>query len=238
MGEVKLSFEYSIIVPCSNDGKVLIKNLSRLFHVAEFINAEIIVVDDGSLQPLGHFVTSISPYFQVINHSKNLGQTKAYLSGVVAASTSNLIFFSADFEVSPDKIIDLVSEIQPGIDLINTKRSGRAREVSMLHFMMSRCANSFLNFTNKVHFYDRGSGLKFIRKGVLEDKLIFDGAHRFIPDLVSIVSLNIREVEVSFCGRISGRSSYFLMKKSTEFLINLIQFYLFKVRYEKSLNSF
>lgn len=220
MTRENLSYDYSIIVPCYNDGDIFVRNHDQLMKVAEVINAEVILVDDGSNYCQADLLKSLKT-INVVRHKIRMGQTQAYLTGIVSAKTENIIFFSSDFEVDPNELKKLLPHYKSQNFFVNGQRINRLLEVGKIHFYFSRVANYLLNRIFDIDVRDRGSGVKIVHKEKIVSSLTFEGAHRFLPDIAAARGALVIEIPIEGRGRISGKSSYVLISKCFIFWINL-----------------
>ncbi len=87
------SQKISVVIPCFNDHKQ-IKSIIDEIKKSKKID-EIIVIDDGSEIETKNVLSKIKN-INLITHQKNLGKSKALLTGVKAAKAENIMFVDAD----------------------------------------------------------------------------------------------------------------------------------------------
>lgn len=104
----------SIILPAKNEAEGLRKVLPliKLHHP----NAELIIVDDGSIDDTIEVAKSCGA--RVISHPRSLGNGAAIKSGARAASGDVLVFMDADGQHRPEDISRLLAELQSGNDMV------------------------------------------------------------------------------------------------------------------------
>jgi dolichyl-phosphate beta-glucosyltransferase len=95
------AFEYSIIVPAFNEAKRIEKTLRIIdaFRSAQKIDAELIVVDDGSTDGTAALVRELAgqiTHLQIVAAQKNEGKGNAVKLGVRASRGRRVLFTDAD----------------------------------------------------------------------------------------------------------------------------------------------
>lgn len=101
----------SIVIPNYNGAHLLAKNLPSVVQAAENYSglAEIIVVDDGSLDNSLQILAGKFPQIQVVIKTVNHGFSEAIFSGVQAANTELLFLLNSDVELSDNCLEALVA---------------------------------------------------------------------------------------------------------------------------------
>jgi glycosyltransferase involved in cell wall biosynthesis len=109
----------SIILPAKNEAGGLRKVLPeiRILHP----DAELIVVDDGSIDDTAHVARSFGA--RVISHPRSLGNGAAIKSGARAATGDEIVFMDADGQHRPEDISRLLAEMKRGNDMVVGARS-------------------------------------------------------------------------------------------------------------------
>ncbi|MCX4028333.1 glycosyltransferase family 2 protein [Endozoicomonas sp. SM1973] len=109
-------YDYSIIMPAKNEAKSLDELIPKIINIASDINAEIIVVDDGSTD---HTAEICHKYG--INYIKNpytKGNGASIKVGANEANGKYLIFMDADGQHDPDNIKLMLEVMKQGIDMV------------------------------------------------------------------------------------------------------------------------
>ena len=88
----------SVICPYFNDGDIIYDSVGRLLNVP---NVEIIIVDDGSFEPLSPAL-AITDNVRIIRHSRNLGVGAAFDRGVSEARGETILLMGCDVLMLPD----------------------------------------------------------------------------------------------------------------------------------------
>jgi glycosyltransferase involved in cell wall biosynthesis len=104
----------SIVVPVYNESETIVEVIDRIkASVArQKLNAEIIVVNDGSRDNSAEIIKTI-PGINFVNKEKNGGKGSAVKAGFAAATGDIFLIQDADLEYNPD---DYSAVIQPIVD--------------------------------------------------------------------------------------------------------------------------
>lgn len=106
----------SCVIPAFNEARWIAPVLAL---VADHpLISQVIVVDDASDDDTGEIAKRIaagSPRITVIRHSKNLGKTKAVVTGIGAATEEYLLLLDGDLVgLKPESLTDLVTPVVTG----------------------------------------------------------------------------------------------------------------------------
>ena len=106
----------SIIVPCYNSGTFLQKELPVFIqflniHIPDF---ELILVDDGSLDPTATKALALSYGCGFYQQPRNMGKGAALRQGFSMANGKVQIFTDSDFPFEPDVILVILEKILAG----------------------------------------------------------------------------------------------------------------------------
>jgi len=224
----------SIIIPCYNEADNIRETIECTHSVLKKAGEahEILVVDDGSrddsIQVTRKTAEQISEVVPV-ELMRNFGQTTAYQTGLQKARGSHILLFSGDLEIPAEQILAVIEQLDSGQDFVNTSRKNRW---GGSHALKSKFANSILNRISGLKITDRGSGLKGMSNQVAKALHLYGEWHRFIPDLASLHTNRITEIEVPFEERKAGVSSYKGKLKSLSVFLDLatVTFVLFSQR--------
>ena len=121
MSEAKEPMALSIIIPAKNEAES-IGNVVATAR-AEFQDAEIIVVDDGSTDATGELATQAGA--MVIRHPESLGNGAAVKSGARAARGATLAFMDGDGQHDPRELRQLLGKLDEGYQMaVGARDSG------------------------------------------------------------------------------------------------------------------
>ncbi len=165
----------SLIIPTYNERENilgLIKNLNQVFR-KNFIDAEIIVVDDNSPDSTGKACAELSRKQKnvvVIQRPGKLGLSSAVIDGFSRAKGETIGVMDADFSHPVNVIPEMFNEIKKGADLVVGSRYVKGGDTK--NWPLKRKITSFgatmlaLPFTR---IKDPVSGLLMFRRSVIEN---------------------------------------------------------------------
>ena len=128
----------SIVVPVFNEAKGLtalherISEVARWLKVKRNLHAEVVYVDDGSLDATNKIANSLAAGpldIQVVTLSRNFGKEAALLAGLDHARLGAVLFMDGDGQHPPDLVDTLVARwLDDGYDVVYTAKAHRENE--------------------------------------------------------------------------------------------------------------
>jgi dolichol-phosphate mannosyltransferase len=172
---------------------------------------EIIFVDDGSSDGTPEVLLALRdkiPALRVLRHARNLGQSRAIHTGVLAARGETVVTLDGDGQNDPADIPKLLALLraETGVGLVSGVRVKRRDRLSRK--LASRLGNSFRNVMLGDGARDTGCGLKVFRREIFLALPYFDHMHRFLIALVLREGWQVRYVGVNHRPRMTGTSKY------------------------------
>lgn len=201
----------SCILPVYNEEQCLPPLLKELETVLREMGRpfEIICVDDGSTDKGPDLLRKLGrgrEYLRVLRHSRNLGQSAAFASGFQAAQARILCTMDGDMQHDPADIPVLLEALEPDTAMVCGIRA--KRRDSWVKRSASRAANTFRNWIVGGHVTDAGCTFRILRSEVLQDLFVFNGMHRFLPNILRIQGFKVVERPIRHRARIAGSSKY------------------------------
>lgn len=202
----------SVVVPVKDEAA----NVAPL--VAEIAAAlagepghEIIFVDDGSADGTPETLKALKTTYaqlRVLRHPRNLGQSRAIRSGVIAAKGDVIVTLDGDGQNDPADIPKLVSRLKedPALGLVSGVRVKRRDTLSRR--LASRLGNGVRQWMLRDGAADTGCGLKAIRREAFLALPYFDHMHRYLIALIQREGWKAAFVPVGHRPRLAGRSKY------------------------------
>ncbi len=104
--------DISIIIPCYNRIGLLKHTIKSVEEAIRGLNAEIILVDDGSDTPIAEQIIEFQ-HLPLINiRQKNSGLTTARYNGLLTANGRYIQFLDSDDKIAPDKLSEQLTAMQ------------------------------------------------------------------------------------------------------------------------------
>jgi dolichol-phosphate mannosyltransferase len=173
---------------------------------------EMIFVDDASKDDTHAKLVALKatyPALRVLANRKNAGQSRAIMSGVLAARAPIIATLDGDGQNPPEELPRLVAPLlagDPAIGLVAGQRVKRNDTLSKR--LASRFANTLRRWMLNDGTRDTGCGLKAFRRDAFLALPFFNHMHRYLPALFARDGWKVAHVDVSHRARGGGRSNY------------------------------
>ncbi|MGI9169329.1 MAG: glycosyltransferase family 2 protein, partial [Caulobacteraceae bacterium] len=173
---------------------------------------EILFVDDASGDGTRAGLTALMaeiPELRVLAHRLNAGQSRAILTGVLAARAPIVVMLDGDGQNDPADAPAMARALQAGpprLALIGGERM--ERQDTAAKRWASRLANAVRRRLLNDRAIDTGCGLKVFRREAFLRLPYFDHMHRYLPALMLREGYEVAFRPVSHRARTSGRSKY------------------------------
>ncbi len=202
---------FSIVIPIYNESQNILNLVKEIiFFLSNAYSYEIIIVDDGSQDLRPSLITILKNKFSFVticNHTKNLGQSKAILTGVINAKYDTIITIDGDGQNNPKDILNLANlYYNNNYLLIGGLRINR--QDNIIKKVSSKIANNIRQFFLKDECSDTGCSLKIFSKKVYLELPYFNGNHRFLPALFKGYGYITKFIPVDHRKRNRGISKY------------------------------
>ena len=198
---------YSVVVPFYNEAEnlpTLIREIDAMLRVLEQ-QAEIILVDDGSVDKFAQPAGSPSFLIRWLHIDRNSGQSAAMYYGMQEARGKFIILMDADLQNDPMDAPKMLRKLQEeALDLVTGVRLHR--NDTFIRRLSSQIANAVRGALLQDHTSDTGCTLKVIRAEAAKRLPGWNGMHRFIPALVLSSGYKIGEMPVEHRARLAGVS--------------------------------
>ncbi len=171
----------SVIIPAFNEESGIAAVLDELLQVSALQDCEIIVVDDGSTDRTMDILRNYQPRVTALHHEQNKGYGAAIKTGVRYARGEFILITDADGTYPIDEIQKLLDE-GDGWDMIVGARTMQGVQIPMVRRPAKWFLNKLANYLTNRKIPDVNSGLRVIRKSVLEKYM------RLLPDGFSLTT--------------------------------------------------
>lgn len=219
----------SIVIPCYNEEKnipIVYQELKKVLVNVPF-DYEMIFVEDGSKDDTWGELLKLSKSdsaVKLIQHGRNMGMTQVYQNGFDHALGDYILTYSSDVEIDAREILNVISKLDEGFDVVNTNRVGRwqtGKKTSLLRTLPSSIANELLVKITGVRLKDNGSGLKGFKRFVLTNLRMYGEMHRYFASYCGLFTNKITEIDVSYKDRMYGKSSYGSITRTVKVFFDL-----------------
>jgi dolichol-phosphate mannosyltransferase len=214
----RMAVTLSVVVPVKDEAEN-VEPLAREIAgvVARDESVEIIFVDDGSSDATAGVLKALKadlPCLRVIQHGRNLGQSRALRTGVRAARGGLIVTLDGDGQNDPHDIPKLLAQFQEAPERIGLVSGVRVnRRDTFQKRLASRLANGFRRWMLNDGASDVGCGLKAFRRDAFLALPYFDHMHRYLVALTLRDGFEVRFVEVNDRPRVHGKSKYGILDR-------------------------
>ena len=216
----------SVVLPVYNEEESLPAVLKEVRDILQEIDRpfEIICVNDGSndksQEVLEAAAQNAIPELRILCFEQNQGQSAAFAAGFQQARFPWIVTMDADGQNDPSDIPKLLEAIGDA-DICCGFRA--VRNDSWSKRIGSRIGNAIRNFFLNSDVRDTGCSLKLFRSHILKGLPVWDGMHRFLPDLCQINhQASLEQIPVSHRPREKGVSKYSNLGRLVKTLPDLI----------------
>ena len=189
----------SIVVPITSADAAatpLVEGYSRPLHESGR-RFEFVFVLDGVAGRIEHELAELAtrhPIKVARLHGSGLGESIALSAGVERASGDYVLTVPQYLQVEPVEILKVLQALESGAEFVATWRWPRIDP--LLNRLQSRLFNWFLHHLMGIRFHDLNSGLRGMRRHVLEEVNVYGDLHRFLPVLAQRRGFKVVEVKV------------------------------------------
>lgn len=163
--------ECTIVVPCYNEEDAIEHTLVELERaMADALEYELIVVNDGSSDRTGQILAEIAPSFprlRVIDHALNRGYGAALKTGIRASSAPLVAITDADGTYPNERLAELI-RLCARHDMVVGARIGPGVIYSNLRAFPKFFLKRWVSFIARRPVPDINSGMRVFRKDIAE----------------------------------------------------------------------
>ena len=185
-------YDLSIVIPAFNEEKRISGTLEKIHGYIQkhHINAEIIVVNDGSSDKTGQVVKNIFKNIAdsvFLDLKKNFGKGYAVKQGVLFAQGKTILFTDADNSTPIEELPKLIKKMHEGYDIVigsrYLKNSNIQKKQSGFRIFVSRLGNFLINMLVVKKIKDTQCGFKLFNSKIVNKLFPLQKIQRFAFDI-------------------------------------------------------
>lgn len=204
----------SLIVPCYNESEALpyfIPELSRVMDSMNYVDFEVILVNDGSrddtLIKMREFANA-DKRIKYISFSRNFGKESAMYAGLRNARGDYAAFMDADMQDPPALLPQMYDAIvKEGYDSAATRRVSRKGEPPVRSFF-AHCFYRLINKISDADIEDGARDFRLMNRKFTDALLSMDEYNRFSKGLFGWVGFNTKWIEYENVERVAGNTKW------------------------------
>ncbi len=151
--------DISIVIPAFNEAKSLAQVLVKI-HALKLLQAEIIVVDDGSSD--GTAEVAMSGGANVVRHPYNIGNGAAVKSGIRAAQGRLIVLMDGDGQHQPEDIPKLLAEAANYHMVVGARAKGS--KLRFHRYVANSVYNLLASYVTRFNVRDLTSGFRVLSR--------------------------------------------------------------------------
>jgi len=202
----------SIVIPLFNERESLhelVRVTNKAFDEVKK-SIEYIFVDDGSTDGSYETLVAIQKKekhsMTIVRLRRRSGKSAAMAEGFLRVKGDIVVTMDADLQDDPFEARKLILKIDEGFDLVVGWRKRRNDSKGKLG--VSYIFNWAVSVLSGLHLHDMNSGLKAMKKEVVEEVHLYGELHRFIPVLAYVRGFKVTERSIQHHARKFGKSKF------------------------------
>jgi glycosyltransferase involved in cell wall biosynthesis len=201
----------TVLMPAYNEAPNLVEIVPRTLRVLQSVAPahEVVVIDDGSRDGTAEVMAELGkrhPELRLLRLRRNYGKSTALQAGFDHSRGEVIVLMDADGQDQPEEIPKLLRALEDGLDLATGRRIERSDRFVKRH--SSRLYNRVTASVTGVSGKDFNSGLKAMKRDVMNPLVLYGELHRYVPVLAEWAGFRVGEVDVNHAPRLHGESKF------------------------------
>ncbi len=203
--------ELSVVVPCLNEERMLLRLHEALTHDLAAITSdfEVLFIDDGSQDDsvaLMRKINQLDPRFRFLALSRNFGKEAAMLAGLSQATGRAVAIMDADLQHPPALLSKMLPLLDMGYDQVVARRTrkGDAAARSLVARLYYRVFNRLI----EVDIQDGVGDFRILSQRAVRALLSLGEYNRFSKGLFSWIGFDTAVVDYDNVERGAGESKW------------------------------
>lgn len=208
----------SLVVPCYNESEALrpfMVELARVLDCMEGVEAEVILVDDGSRDNTLEVMQDVAEQYPIVrwlSFSRNFGKEGAILAGLKAAKGDYAAVMDADLQDPPALLPDMLKAVrEEGYDCAGTRRVSRKGEPPIRSFFARRFYR-LINRMSTTQLVDGARDYKLLSRKALDALISMPEVNRFSKGLYEWIGFRTKWFEFENVERVAGETKWSFWK--------------------------
>jgi hypothetical protein len=203
----------SVIVPCYNEEKNIVKFYNKILEDLKDIDLELIFINDGSKDKTQVEVDKLlkNKDFKIkcINFSRNFGKESAMLAGLenVRKDADYISIIDADLQQNPKYLLKMYKYLNENLEIDEVACYQKKRKEGILS-IFKKAFYKIINSFSEVEFKNGVSDFRMFRRPVLEAIISIKEHNRFSKGIFSYVGFNIYYMPYEVEKREEGKTSW------------------------------
>lgn len=203
----------SVIVPCYNEEKNIVKFYNKILEDLKDIDLELIFINDGSKDKTQVEVDKLlkNKDFKIkcINFSRNFGKESAMLAGLenVRKDADYISIIDADLQQNPKYLLKMYKYLNENLEIDEVACYQKKRKEGILS-IFKKTFYKIINSFSEVEFKNGVSDFRMFRRSVLEAIISIKEHNRFSKGIFSYVGFNIYYMPYEVEKREEGKTSW------------------------------
>lgn len=227
----------SLIVPCYNEEdtvELFVDAINDLKKEMDYVNFEIILVDDGSKDKTALKMRSIckkESYVKYISFAKNFGKEYAMIAGMDACTGDYAAVIDADLQHPPKLLIEMYDTVKNGEYDCAAAKSVKRQNYSIIRKFLTNCYYKIINAITEVEMVPSATDYRLMNRKMLDEMKKIREHNRYLKGIFEIVGFKTKWIEYEDNERVAGTTTWNIKKLFKYAMTGIISFSQFPLMF-------